>query len=394
MADNVPLNPNIAAAPVYRAGTRIEDIQAEYGLDDVIKLASNENALGPSPRAIEAIQQAAPSLGRYPPMGDEALRTGLARAIGQGMTAANFVTGHGGSDVLFMVAHSFLQPDDEVIICRPTFPVYEISTRRVGARPVWVDLDPDRFTYDVAAILAAVTARTRLIYICNPNNPSGTTLAAGPFAELVNNVPDQTLIVSDECYRHFVTGDDFPDTLEYVRAGRNVMVVHSFSKAYGLAGLRLGYGITRPDLAEYLWRARMPFHLSSLQIAGGQAALLDTDHLARSVELTVEGRAYLYEQLCELDLPAWPSQANFVLFKPSHPAQEIYERLLRRGVIVRPVPQFYLPEHMRVTVGLPEENRRFIAALREVLAELAGADAAPPAADVQGSKKGKAEFKF
>jgi histidinol-phosphate aminotransferase len=291
--------------------------------------------------------------------------------IGRGLQPDNFFTGNGASDVLSMLAAAFLTPGDECLICRPTFPVYESTARRIGAAVVYADLDPENYTYDVETILAAISNRTRLLYLCSPNNPTGTFITAEQMETLVNNLPEHVLLVADEVYCHFVTRPDFPDTLAYVQAGKNVVIVHSFSKAFGLAGLRLGYAIAPAAIAGYLARMREPFHLSQLAIAAGLAGLRDSRHVAQTVEVTLAGRAWLHEKLTGLDLPVWPSQANFVLFRPPYPAAAVSERLLRRGVIVRPMGQFYLPDHLRVTVGLPAENERFIAALRESLAELA-----------------------
>ncbi len=387
---SLKFNPNVAAAPVYVGGASIESIQKEYGLEEVIKIASNESPIGPSPLAVEAIQQAAATLNRYPPMGDDDLRAALAETIGQGMEAANFFTGNGGCDILSMIATGFLSPGDESIICRPTFPVYEISARRAGSNMVYADLDPDHFSYDVESILAAVSERTRLIYICSPNNPTGSTIRAEQMESLVNNAPPHVLIVADEVYHHFATTDDFPNSLAYVRQAKNLVIIHSFSKAFGLAGLRLGYGIAPVEIAQYLSRARLPFHLNQIIFAAGLAGLRDKAHLKKVVALVLAGRDWLYEALTGLGIQAWPGQANFILFKPPYPPAEVSERLLRRGVIVRPMNQFYLPTHMRVTVGLPEENERFIAALGEVLAEMEAEGVAKEAAVEE--EKGK--FKF
>jgi histidinol-phosphate aminotransferase len=386
---SLPFNPYISAAPIYVGGASIESIKNEYGLEDVIKLASNESPLGPSPRAIESMYQAAAGLNRYPPMGDESLRAALAEMVGRGTTPDHFVTGNGGCDILSMLAAGFMQAGEACIICRPTFPVYEITARRVGAELVYVDLG-ENFAYDVEGILDAVTEQTRLIYICSPNNPTGSTITAAQMEILVNNVPDHALIVADEVYYHFATVDDFPDTLQYVLQEKNVVILHSFSKAYSLAGLRLGYAIAPPEIARYLSRARESFHLNQMVFAAGLAALADQDHLQKTIDLTLSGRAWLFEKLTGLGLPVWPSQSNFILFKPPFPAAMVSERLLQRGVIVRPMTQFYLPTHLRVTVGFPEENERFITALQESLAEME-ADGVPKelAEETSGG-----EFKF
>jgi len=380
------LNPNIVAAPVYVGGAAVEDIQKQYGVEDVVKLASNENPLGPSPQAVAAIAAAAAGLNRYPPMGDDDLRHGLAQF--HGLEPGNFVTGNSGCDVLNMLATAFLIPTSEAIICRPTFPVYDSTARRTGATIVYVDLESDHFNYDVEAILSAVTPQTRLVYVCTPNNPTGSAISQMQLDALVNHLPPHVVLVIDEVYYHFAAAH--PRTLDYVRQGKNVVILHSFSKAYGLAGLRLGYGIAAPEIATYLSRARLPFHLSKLALEGGLAALNDTAHVQKTVEVVTTGRQSLFERLSQLNVRVWPSEANFILFKPPFAAAEVSERLLRRGVISRPMGQFYLPRHLRVTVGLPAENDKFIAALTDVLAELA-LEGAPMETAIQ---QNSGEFKF
>jgi histidinol-phosphate aminotransferase len=360
---SLKFNTDIESAPVFAGGKASED----YG-PETLKMHYNESPLGPSPRVVEAIQQAATGLNRYPPIGDDDLRAALAEAFGEALTPDHFFTGNGGSDVLGMIAAGFINPGDECILCRPTFPIYERTARRAGAEIVYADLDPENFTYDIEAILAAITPRTKLVYICNPNNPTGTPLTATQMETLMDNVPDHVLVVSDEVYHSFADPQIFPDSLEYIRQGKNLFIIHSFSKAYSLAGLRLGYGIARPEINHYLARLRGPFHLSELTLVGGMAALQDTAYVQKTVELVVQGRQWLYEQMRALGVQTWPSQTNFLLFRPSVPAAEVAEQFLQRGIIVRPMTGFYLPDCMRVTVGLPEENERFIAALREILA--------------------------
>lgn len=363
--------PHLAARRLPGPETTLEMRQAQYALEAMTQLDTNESPHPPSPRVIAAIEAAAATLNRYPAyVGDEDLRTALAAAIGQGTTHDNFVTGNGGCDVLSMIAGGFLSPGDECIICRPTFLVYEMNARRAGAEVVYVDLEPHSFSYDVEAILAAVSERTRLIYLCNPNNPTGTILSTAQMETLVNNVPAHVLIVSDEVYHHFTTTADFPNSLAYVQQGKNIVILHSFSKVFSLAGLRLGYAIAPAEIATYLAKARQPYHLSKLTIAGALAALDDPSYRDDTVALILTGRKWLYKHLKRLNVQTWPSQANFILFKPPHSAPLVAQRLERHGVAVRPLAAYYLPDHLRVTVGLPEENERFIAALDEVLTEL------------------------
>lgn len=370
MSDKPHLNPHIAAAPVYTAGTSAEEVAAQYGVTDVIKMSSNENALGPSPRAEAAIRETLPTLNRYPRVADDLLRERLARLLGPGIAPEHIATGNGGSELLAMIARGFIFEDgDEAILCPPTFPMYEIFVRRQGGMPVSVDLTSD-FQYDPDAILNAITPRTRLIFICTPNNPTGTIMTRAQADRLMAGVPDRVVVVFDEAYVDFVDLDDHVDALQYVRGGRYVIVVRTLSKSHGLAGLRVGYAAAHPELAEYLWRTRIPFHLGSLALAGAMAAAEDTDHVARSREMVLAGRQWLYQQLTGLGLFTIPSQSNFVTFRPEYNPQLVYEYLLRRGVVVRPAGFFYMPDWVRVTIGTQEQNERFISALKEVLAEL------------------------
>jgi histidinol-phosphate aminotransferase len=374
MSDHQPglsFKPHLSNAPHYRGETAIlKTLPAAGDPAEVIRLDSNESLLPPSAQAVAAIQAEAAGLNRYPLlMGDGPLRTALAESLGQAVSPAHLVTGNGGCDVLALIASAFLSPGDEVIICRPTFPVYDLTARRQGATVTYVDLDPTDFSYQVEAILAAITAHTRLLYLCNPNNPTGTLLTAEQMDRLIQGLPSHVLTISDEVYHHFVTSPDFPNTLDYVRQGKNVVVLHSFSKVFGLAGLRLGYGIARPEIADYLARARQPYHLSQLSMAGAMAALQDQAHIEETIALTIAGRNWLYETLQGLKLPVWPSQANFILFKPPLAPEIIVRHLAGQGVMIRGLAGFYLPDYLRVTVGLPPENERFRAALAAALLE-------------------------
>jgi histidinol-phosphate aminotransferase len=258
-----------------------------------------------------------------------------------------------------------LSHGDECIVFRPTFPVYEMQAGHQGAQIIHIDLEPKTFAYDVDEILAAVTPKTRLVYLCSPNNPTGSLFKANQLAGLLAGLPGEVLLVYDEVYYHFVNAVDRPDPLEYVLSGANLVVVHSFSKAYGLAGLRLGYAIGSPENAGRLSSIRRPFHLSSVTFEAGMAAIADQAHVAKTVEVTLQGRDWLYGQLQELDLTVWPSQGNFLLFQCAGPAAEWAEQLQEYGIIVRPA--FGLPDCLRVTIGLPEANQALVAALDDIL---------------------------
>ncbi len=375
MAEKPHFNPHIAAAPVYTAGTSAEEVAARYGVTDVIKLASNENPLGPSPKAVEAIAGALEALYRYPRVSDDVLRERLAAHAGEGITPEQIATANGGTEMLSLIALGFIEEGHEAIITPPTFPMYEILVRRRGGHVVRAELTSD-YRYNVEAILEAITPRTRLIFICSPNNPTGTIITHAEAERLMAGVPGHVVVVFDEAYVDFVDHPEHVRSLDFVRQGRYVIVVRTLSKSYGLAGLRVGYAIAHPELAEYLWRCRLPFHLGALSLAGALAALDDPDHVARTRQVVIEGRRWLHRQLAEMGLNPVPSQSNFLVFRPGYDPQQVYEHLLRRGVVVRPAGFFYMPDWVRVTVGTREQNERFVTALKEVLDELGAREAA------------------
>ncbi len=362
---------SLQESPIYKGGNSMQMIREKYGLEEVVKLASNENPFPTSPHVVQALQSAMLDLNRYPPAGDDALCQALADSLGRELTPENFVTGNSGCDILRMIADSFVTADDEVIICPPTFLVYELTTKRIGATLVKVPLrDPD-YSYDIDGILAAVTDKTRVIYVCSPNNPTGNILTQGEMDRLMDGIPDHVLVVADEVYHHFNTQADYADSFKYVQEGRNIVILHSFSKVFGLAGLRLGYGVAPAHVAQYMARARLPFHINNLSYVAGIAALEDRDHLGNTVEVTLDGRARLYAGLqAQEGVQVWPSEANFLLFKPeTMDASEMAEKLQGMGTIVRDLKGFFFPGYLRVSAGLPEENELFLRHLSELLAE-------------------------
>lgn len=365
------LNPCIAAAQLYVAGTSIEEVQRKYCLAEVIKQASNENALGPSPLAVKAIQETLLNIHRYPPVADDELRAKLARVLTNGdLSAECFITGNGSCDVLCMITRAFIcEKGDEAIICPPTFELYQIVVKICGGNCVFVNLKDD-FTYDLSRVLGSITDRTRLIFLCNPNNPTGTVLDPAELDGFLAEVPPCVLVVIDEAYREYVDPELLPDTLAYIREGRNVVSVRTFSKVYGLAGLRIGYGIAYEELAQYIRRLRVPFHINAVSLRGAIAALDDQEHVERSVQHNRVEREFLYAGLDELELSYARSQANFILVRPGYDPQLIYERLLEKGVIIRPMAAFGAPDCFRVTVGTRAENERFLQALGEVMSAL------------------------
>jgi histidinol-phosphate aminotransferase len=335
--------------------------------DRPCELANNENPAGPSTRVLAAIADELPNLHRYPDATDAVLRTALAARFGRGLTVDHFFAGASGSDVLELVARALLEPDDEVIVCPPTFPVYATTARRERARVVEVRLEPGTFAHDVEAIARAVTPRTRLVYICNPGNPTGVAMPAVAFSALLDALPPEAVVVADEVYAHYVTSSEFPDSIGAVLAARPIVIVHSFSKVYGLAGLRLGYGVAPPALVARIARFHRRYHLGRLELVAGVAALADEAYVRASVERALTGRRQLCEGFERLGVVFWPSQANFVLMRPAVDAEEVCRKLADRGVRVRSTAANGLPGHVRVSIGLPAENTRLLEALDEVL---------------------------
>jgi len=354
----------------YVPGKPIEEVKRELGLTEVLKLASNENALGPSPKAVQALQEAAATVGLYPDGSCSALKQAL--AAHWNLEPEQIIIGNGSDELIQFIGLTFLAPGDEVIQADPSFVRYEAAAILNQAKCLKVPLR--NFTSDLEAMAARLTPRTKLIFVANPNNPTGTMNTRDEVERLLDRVPDHALVVLDEAYYEYVDDPDYPDSLQYVREGRNVIVLRTFSKIYALAGLRVGYGLARPDLIGYLNQVREPFNVNSLAQVAALASLQDPEQVERARRMNREGKEQLYRAFTELGLPYVPSQANFVLVDVKRDSRQVFAALLRRGVIVRTGDIFGLPTHLRVTVGKPEENERFIAALREVLQEAWGED--------------------
>lgn len=345
-----------------------EDVRQKYGVEMVYRLSQNENPFGSSPKVLEAIADVAPTLAYYPSFSDIRLREALAGVIGQGITSEHIYTGCSGFEALEMLARSFIAPEDEVIVSTPTFiSAYKKTTTLAGANVVDVPLDPDTFAYNVEGVLDAINEKTKMVLLCNPNNPTGAIITAGQMETLMNNIPEHVLVVSDEVYHHFVENDDYPNSLQYVLDGKNIVIVHSFSKAYGLAGLRLGYGIAKPEIANYLASLHRGFHQSSIALAAGTAAVLDQDYLQKVVgQMKVEIQ-WLLREFERLNIRYWSPAANFVLFETRFPAEELTEKMMTYGILVRPQHKSGLRCGIRVSVGIREANEAFIGALEKIL---------------------------
>jgi histidinol-phosphate aminotransferase len=354
------VNPHIRELEPYVPGKPIEEVERELGLSGSIKLASNENPLGPSPKAVEAIRSVAAGLHRYPDGASFELRARLAERLG--VAGDQIVFGAGADEVLELLAKTFLRPGTEAVFAWPSFAMYPIVVKGMGATPVPVPLTED-LVHDLPALTAAINARTRIVFVCNPNNPTGTSVGAEAFDRFVAGLPEDVILAVDEAYCEFARREDFPDALAWVRRRPGTIVLRTFSKIYGLAGVRVGYGVADAEVAGYLQRARHPFNVNRLAEVAALAALDDTEHAEKTRRSNAEGVAYLSAELAALGIEIWPTDANFVLARGG---AGIHEALLREGVIVRPLTGFGMPEHVRITVGLPEENERLVKTLKRL----------------------------
>ncbi len=347
---------------VYEPGKPIEETARELGADasEIIKLASNENPLGPSPKALAAMRAALPNAHRYPDGGGYYLREALAEKLG--LERDQLILGNGSNEIIEFLGHGFLDPGSEIITSQHAFIAYKLIAAVFGAKTIEAP-SPDH-RHDLNAMLKAVTPRTRLIFIANPNNPTGSLLKQSDLDHFMAHVPDDVVTVLDEAYFEYV--ENPPDVLGFIREGRNVIALRTFSKIAGLASLRIGYGMARPELIQILQKTRQPFNTNGIAQAGALAALDDEEHLQKTKQLTDEGRAYLEKEFAAMELPFVPSAANFVLVKVGD-GIAVFKALLARKIIVRALKGYQLPEWIRVSVGTMEQNRKCIAALRAVL---------------------------
>jgi len=361
--------PGIHGLKPYVPGKPISELERELGISDALKLASNESPLGPSPKALAAVAEALGELARYPDGGGFRLRGALAEH--HGVEPAGVTLGNGSNDVLDLVARTFLGPGTEAVFSEHAFAVYPICTQLVGARarvaPAHDGSAGPRYGHDLRAMRALVGEDTRVVFIANPNNPTGTWLPRDGLLEFLEGLPEKVIVVVDEAYFEYVEDPAYPDTSRWLEQLPHLVVTRTFSKAYGLAALRVGYSLSHPHIAELLNRARHPFNVNALAQVAALAALGDQEHLQRARAVNRQGMAQLAGAFEELGLAYIPSVGNFVTVDLGRPVADVDRALLRQGVIARTVEAYGLPTHLRVTVGLPEENARFLAALREVL---------------------------
>jgi histidinol-phosphate aminotransferase len=347
----------------YVPGRSIEEVEKEYGKKRWVKLASNENLLGPSPKAIRAMEKELRSVYLYPESPCTVLRQALARKFS--ISEGSIVLSNGADNLIVMIANAFVDEGDEVVIGDPTFSVYTNVTQIMGGIPVKVPLKD--FTHDLPGMLKRVGRKTKLVLVCNPNNPTGTIISKQAFDSFLSKLPARVIVVLDEAYADFVEDASYPNGLDYIGPERQVIVLRTFSKVYGLAGVRIGYALGRKDLIDCLYRVRDAFPVNRLAQVAAAAALEDREHAVRSFQLVYEGRRFLYKELDRMGLSYVESEANFILIDFGRDAGEIFQGLLREGVIVRPGKIWGYPTSARVTIGRMEDNRRFVKALRKVL---------------------------
>ncbi|MBI5166718.1 MAG: histidinol-phosphate transaminase [candidate division NC10 bacterium] len=348
----------------YKPGKPIEEVEREYGIKDSVKLASNENPLGPSPLALQALREAIEGINRYPDGGGYYLKQALAKK--HGVEPENLVLGNGSNEVIELAARTFLSPQDEVVMADPAFLIYRLVTAALGCCQIMVPLKD--FRHDLKAMAEAVSPRTKMVFVGNPNNPTGTAVEPEELETFISSLPEDVVLVLDEAYYEYLPIDARPDAIKHVREGRLILCLRTFSKIYGLAGLRIGYGIAPPGVVEAMNKIRQPFNVNSLAQKAALASLEDRQHLESTRAINEAGKRYLYEKFQEMGLVYVPTAANFILVDVGRDGEEVARALLPKGVIVRPMGGYHLPTHFRVTIGTPPENERFIQSLKEALA--------------------------
>ena len=348
----------------YEPGKPIDETARELGLDpkDIIKLASNENPLGPSPLALEAMQIALKDSHIYPDGGGFKLRNAIAEKFQ--LDRSNVILGNGSNEIIELLCHTFLNPQTSLIAAKHAFVVYRLMATLFGAK--YIEVDDPGFVHDLGAMAAAITPETRLLFVANPNNPTGTMVGQEALDRFMDRVPEHVIVVFDEAYYEFL--DDAPDTLKYLHEGRNVCVLRTCSKIHGLAALRVGYGLAPSHLAQILQKARQPFNVNAIAQAGALAALTDDSHMMQTKDLNTEGLSFFHHAFAERGLEYVPSVANFVLVKVGD-GDALFRAMLQRGIILRAMSSYKLPDWVRISVGTMAQNRRCMEVMDEILSQ-------------------------
>lgn len=349
----------------YNPGKPIEELERELGIKNIVKLASNENPLGPSPKAIDAVKTVLNEVNLYPDGGGYYLRQKLARI--HNVDPDEIILGNGSDEIVGLITQLLIEPGDEVVISEGAFIRYIMAVKLMNGKSVIVPAL--NLHHDPVAMRHAVTDKTKIVFICNPNNPTGTIVTSSEVYQFMRNLPENILVVFDEAYYEYVMNSDYPKTMHYLKDKRNVIILRTFSKVYGLAGTRVGYGFASTDLVRNLNRVRPPFNVNRLAQAAAIGALDDTEHVTKSVESNRRGKEYFYAELKKMDIPYLETEANFVLIDTRKDGDLIYKKLLEQGIIIRPMRGMYQwTGHLRVTIGTEEQNKRFIDGLKTALA--------------------------
>jgi histidinol-phosphate aminotransferase len=361
MAYNV--RKEILGLNVYKAGKPISEVKRELGLDDVIKLASNENPFGCSEKAKEAITSLVNESQMYPDASNFALKTKIAKKLG--VKAEQIFCSTGSDALIKVICNTFINPEDESVMAELTFPRYEACVKLMGGKCIKVPMKDNAL--DIEKMVDSITDKTKIIWLCNPNNPTGTSFTKSQFEAVLDRIPENVLIIMDEAYVEYVTSDDFPDSIEYIDRYPNMITLRTFSKAYGLASLRVGYGIASEELVGYFNRVIGPFDVNLYAQTAAEAAIVDDEFMKKVYEKNKEGKEYLYKEFEDMDLEYAVSDTNFVFVNVNRDTVEVFDNLLKRGIIIRPGHLLGSPGWIRVTIGTMEQNERFVKALRETL---------------------------
>lgn len=357
------LRKNLLRLHPYIPGKPVSELKRELGLNNIIKLASNENPLGPSKMALQALSENLHEINRYPDGSGFYLRKTIAKKLH--ISIDNIILGNGTDEIIELIARAFLNPSDELLVSDTSFMRYRMAGQVMGCRIKTVPMS--NFTHDLAALKDAVSKRTKLIYIDNPCNPTGTYVKRGDVERFLSTVPSHVIIVFDEAYYEYVSKKDYSSTLSYIKEKKNIITLRTFSKIYALAGLRIGYALADAELIGFINRIRPPFNTNMLAQKAAMASINDGKQVTRTQKLINNQRKYLYKCFKHLNLDFVPSVTNFILLDVKYPAQEVFKQLLSAGIIVRPMTGYNLSSYIRITIGLPQENRRFIRALTDII---------------------------